>query len=346
MKEELNIFIITTDTLKNRFNNLNTQIGKLKLLLEKSQIFKYNFLQINNPSSTDIEGNLKDYKDRVELNKDDIEDEVFKGQVMPINTNQLSNFMKHLKAYELIKKTNSSYNLIIEDDLLIIDEYSKNFEEILNRLVNFEYDFIATSIAINDNEEEFKFKKTTEGLKIIMAKSSYFISKDLAEKLLIYFEKIRFPFKINLSYYIWQNRETIKSYVCNKNVFFEGSKIGLFVTSVNNNNFLFQNGEFIRLNQIINSNEELTAELIKELEKIYKTSGFNNPDFQHSLGLAYYKFGDYKKAKEIMIEAINNYKKMGGFICQHNELLNNCINMHQFEQSDIENVLKLPGVYS
>ena len=32
MKEELNIFIITSDNLKNRFNNLNTQIGKLKLL--------------------------------------------------------------------------------------------------------------------------------------------------------------------------------------------------------------------------------------------------------------------------------------------------------------------------
>jgi hypothetical protein len=29
-----------------------------------------------------------------------------------------------------------------------------------------------------------------------------------------------------------------------------------------------------------------------------------------------------------------------------NEILNNCINMHQFEQSDIENVLKLPGIYS
>ena len=67
MKEELNIFIITSDNLKNRFNNLNTQIGKLKLLLENSQIFKYNFLQINNPSSSDIETNLKDYKDRVEL---------------------------------------------------------------------------------------------------------------------------------------------------------------------------------------------------------------------------------------------------------------------------------------
>ena len=47
-----------------------------------------------------------------------------------------------------------------------------------------------------------------------------------------------------------------------------------------------------------------------------------------------------------MIEAVHNYKKMGGFICQHNELLNNCINMHQFEQSDIENVLKLSGTYS
>jgi GR25 family glycosyltransferase involved in LPS biosynthesis len=346
MKEELNIFIITSDALKHRFNNLNTQIGKLKLLLEKSEIFKYNFLQINNPSASDIEGNLKEYKDRVELNRDDIKDETFKSQVMPINTNQLSNFMKHLKAYELIKKTNSRYNLIIEDDLIIIDEYVINFEELLKRLPNFNYDLIFTSIAINDNSQEFDFRKTTDGLKIIMAKSSYFISTETAINLLEYFKKIKFTFKINLSYYIWENKETIKSYVCNKNVFFEGSKIGLFVTSVNNNNFLFQNGEYVRLNQLINNNDELSDELISEMENIYNNSGKNNPDFQHSLGLAYYKFGDYKKAKEIMIEAMHNYKKMNGFICQHNELLNNCINMHQFEQSDIENVLKLQGIYS
>jgi hypothetical protein len=39
-------------------------------------------------------------------------------------------------------------------------------------------------------------------------------------------------------------------------------------------------------------------------------------------------------------------KKNDGFISQQNEILNNCINMHQFEQSDIDNVLKLQGIYS
>jgi hypothetical protein len=342
---EINIYIITADNLKLRLPNLNQQIGKMKLIFEKLG-YKYLFHQINNPSSNDIEKNIANYKDMVILNKDDIEDESFKNLIIPINTNQLSNTMKHIKAYELIKKNGTVNNFIIEDDIIIVDEYRENFEEILKKIGEIEYDLIFTSIAINDKNDKFEFKNTNEYFKVIMAKSSYFISNDCACKLADYMKKIRFTFKINLSYYIWENRETIRSYIPNKNVLFEGSKIGLFTTSVNNNNYLFQNGEYVKLNQIVNGNEEIDNKLIKQAEEIYMNAGKNNPDFQHSMGLAYYKNKDYKKAKEIMIEAVHNYKKMGGFICQHNELLNNCINMHQYEQSDIENVLKLSGIYS
>jgi hypothetical protein len=64
------------------------------------------------------------------------------------------------------------------------------------------------------------------------------------------------------------------------------------------------------------------------------------------MGLIYYKNKDYKRAKEMLIDAVLNLKKADGYISQQNETLNNCINMHQFEQSDIDNVLKLNGVYS
>jgi tetratricopeptide (TPR) repeat protein len=151
---------------------------------------------------------------------------------------------------------------------------------------------------------------------------------------------------MNLSYYIWENKDTINSLIFNKNLLFEGSKIGLFSTSINNNNFLYQNGEYVKLAQLIGNHEYLDDEVVKKAEEIYNSSGKNNPDFQHSLGLVYYKNKNYKKAKETLIDAILNLKKTDGLISQHNEALNNCINMHQFEQSDIENVLKLPGIYS
>jgi len=345
MKENINIYIITSDNLKLRFNNLNQQIGKLKEILENSN-FNFNFHQINNPSNIEIEKNLDKYKDIVVLKKEEIEDEDFKNQIIPINTCQISNIAKHLKAYELIKNSDDKYHFIIEDDIIIIDEFINNVKTVFKKILTTEYDLILTGIAINQEGDDLKLINSFNYFKVLISKCSYFISKDCAIKLIDFLAKFRFPMKLSLSYFIWQNKETIKSFVSNKNLFFEGSKIGIFTSSINNNNFLYQNGEFVKLTQLIGDNEYVSDDIIKKAEEIYNNAGKNNPDFLHTLGLAYYKNKNYKKAKETLIEAVLALKKNDGFICQHNEVLNNCINMHQFEQSDIENALKLPGIYS
>jgi len=344
MKTDINIYLISSENLKLRFNHLNLQIVKLKDLLDKLD-FKYNFYQINNPSITDIEKNLDKIKDRVELNKDLISDNDFKNLVSPLNTCQLSNYLKQQKAIEMIKDGSTKLNFIIEDDLIIIDDFINNFKTVFNKIKSLDYDLLITSIAVNDNND-YKFLNSYDYFKVLIAKSSYFISKDCADKLYNYLDKIKFNYKIQLSYFIWENKETIKSFIFNKNLLFEGSKLGIFTSSTNNNNFLYQNGDYIKLTQLVGNNDYLDDNIVKQAENIYNSSGKNNPDFQHSLGLIYYKNKDFKKAKEILIDAMFNLKKNDGFISQHNEILNNCINMHQFEQSDIENVLKLPGIYS
>lgn len=345
MKENINIYIITSDNLKLRFNNLNQQIGKLKEILENCN-FNFNFHQINNPSNGEIEKNLEKYKEIVVLKKEEIEDDDFKNQIAPINTCQISNIAKHLKAYELIKNNNDKYHFIIEDDIIIIDEFINNIKTLFNKIKTTEYDLILTGIAINQEGEDLKLINSFNYFKVLISKCSYFISKDCAIKMIDFLAKFRFSMKLSLSYFIWQNKETIKSFVSNKNLFFEGSKIGIFTSSINNNNFLYQNGEFVKLTQLIGDNEYITDDIIKKAEDIYNNAGKNNPDFLHTIGLAHYKNKNYKKAKETLIEAVLALKKNDGFICQHNEILNNCINMHQFEQSDIENALKLPGIYS
>lgn len=341
---KINIYIITSDHLKLRFNNLNTQIGKLKEIFDKLSI-TYKFHQINNPSSSDIEKNLDKYKEIVSLKKDEIDDDDFKNQVIPINTSQISNIIKHLKAYELIKTSDDIYHLIIEDDIIIIDEFIPNFNLLLSNLNNFNYDLVFTGIAINQ-PNNFNFIDSYKFFKVLVSKCSYFVSKECAVKLIDFHNKIRFPMKLSLSYFIWNNKNDIKSYISNKNIFFEGSKIGLFTSSINNNNFLYQNGEFVKLTQLIGDNDFVPNEIVKKAEEIYNSSGKNNPDFLHTIGLAYYKNKNFKKAKDTLIEAVMALKKNDGYISQHNEILNNCINMHQYEQSDIDNALKLSGIYS
>jgi len=344
MKNYIDVYIITSEHLKPRFASLNQQIAKLKTILDAND-FKFNFHQINNPSHQEVEKNIKDYKDIVDLNKDIIEDDDFKNLVIPLNTNQISNFLKHKKALELIKKSKNNFNLIIEDDFIIIDEFIANFNEVLSYIKKGTYDILFTSISMNE-EGENEFKQTTDFFKIIVAKSSYFITNNCANKLLDFTNKIRLTYKLNLSYFIWTNKNTIKSLVFNKNVCFEGSKIGLYPTSTAINNFLYQNSEFVKLNSIIANKEEVNDDEVKEAEDIYEKSGKNNCDFQHLLALAYFKNKDYSKAKLMMIDAVSNLKKNNGLINQQNEILNNCINIHKFEQKDIENCLKFDGIYS
>jgi len=344
MRNYIDVYIITSEHLKPRFASLNQQIAKLKTILSSND-FKFNFHQINNPSHQDVEKNVNDFKEIVDLNKDVIDDEDFKNLVIPLNTNQISNFLKHKKALELIKKSKNRLNFIIEDDFIIIDEFISNFNEVIKFINNGNFDILFTSISMNEDKEN-EFKQTTDFFKIIVAKSSYFITNECSVKLLDFISKIRLTYKLNLSYFIWTNQKTIKSLVFNKNVCFEGSKIGLYPTSTANNNFLYQNSEFVKLNSIIANKEEISDEEIKEAEIIYDKSGKNNCDFQHILALAYFKNKNYSKAKLMMIDAVSNLKKNNGLINQQNEILNNCINIHKFEQKDIENCLKFDGIYS
>jgi len=340
----MNIYVITSEHLKVRFNHLNQQLGKLKSLLDTKD-FKYNFIQINSPESKEIELNIDKYKDRIDLNRDNINDNDFKNLVSPLNTYQISNFEKHINALKMIKNSDAKYNYIIEDDIMIVDEFNNNYLNLLDKLKTENFDLLFTSIAVNENSNDYKLLDSTNYFKILISKSSYFVSKSCACKILDFMTKIKFPYKINLSYFINENKGNIKSLIFNRNILFEGSKIGLFTTSINNNNYLYQNGEYVKLSQLVGNKEYLDDTIVKEAEAIYNSSGKNNPDFQHTMGLIYYKNKDYKKAKEILIDAINNLKKNDGLITQQNETLNNCINMHQFEQSDIENVLKLNGIY-
>ena len=85
---------------------------------------------------------------------------------------------------------------------------------------------------------------------------------------------------------------------------------------------------------------------IKKIENHYNSFGKDNPDFQHILGLIYFKNNKYKEAVETLKSAIINYKNAEGYMIQNNELLNNAINIYQHYQDDIKDCFEKEGIYS
>jgi len=341
---KLNIYIIASKHLTIRKKYLGNNIEHLKKLIQDIGITVKIFM-INDYEYANIESSLSDYNKRINYDIIKDSDNDFLVHNKKLNINQISNIEKHRKAYELIKNNNNDeLHLIIEDDILLSTDYNKNISLLFKVIGKFEkWDIIFTCVS-NNNDELIRLIDSRENFKILISKSSYLITSETASKLYDYFNVLNFQLKIGLSKFIYDNKD-IKSFVLNKHTFLEGSKIGLYLSSTNTNNFLYQNSDFVILSNYVNRTS-ITSEDIITIENIYKNNQLNNnADFQHSLGLIYYKYGDYKTAKKYLIESVTNIKKNEGLIGNFSEILNNCINMHQYDQPDIEECSKKPSRY-
>jgi hypothetical protein len=172
-----------------------------------------------------------------------------------------------------------------------------------------------------------------------MNKSSYFIRPHICKQLIDYTETFRFTLKTALSRFFYENKD-IKAMYLNKHTFLEASKIGIVPSTINPNNFLFQNNHFIQLSNISNQ-QNITGADIKEVEKIYENSKqIESADILHIIGIIYYKYNDIENAKKYMTLAVENMKKNKGYLQPNSEILNNCINIYQYNQENLEEYKK------
>jgi GR25 family glycosyltransferase involved in LPS biosynthesis len=165
---------------------------------------------------------------------------------MPLNVCQISNFEKHRYIYKYILetfKTNdpNELHLIIEDDVIILKDYINNIMELIddlnadtrsnsNRNSDNDWDILFTCLNVVSNPE--KFINIDDLYNIIISKSCYIIrNRELCEKLYSITDTFKLNIKLTLSKFIKENKYTAMSY--NKITFLEGSKLGVYPSSVN-----------------------------------------------------------------------------------------------------------------
>lgn len=345
MDNTINIYVIKSEHLKLRFKLLDATLNTIKTIMNDSK-YTVNIIPIMSPTINDIENNINNYNNDINLNPGDITDDDFKKQQTKFNFAQLSNLYKHKRVYGLIKDSNIKHNFIVEDDILLLPEYINNFSNFIKKLSTIEYDLILTCLSNNnDNDKSVDILLSSVFFKILITKNSYFITPETANKLHEYMKVIRFPMRLSLSKFIFDNKNTLRSYILNKHTILEGSKLGIYTTSVNSANFLIQNNSYIQFIEMLNTLNKGQDIDIKIIVNYYKENGLNNPDFQHIMGIIYYKKNMYKEAIETLKDAVKNLKNKEGYMMQNNEILNNCINMHQYYQDDIKKCFELKGIY-
>lgn len=341
----LNVYLIHSQELKQRIKYINSTIDIIKKITENIG-YELKIIIIKEPSKEQIENNIDTYNKRVKYDKED--DEQFNNIISNLNVLQISNIEKHREILNVIKNENELH-FILEDDVLVGEDYLNNIKDLFKNLKNNslnDWDILFTCIA-SINNQELSLIDSRIQYKFLLSKSSYFIKPSTAKKLYEYLETFKYSLKNAISKFIWDNKN-IKSYVLNKHTFLEGSKMGLFPTTCSSNNFLFQNINFVNLARITN-NEEITDDMLKEAEAIYNNpivSKMESPDFLHSMGLIYYKRRDFNKSKEFMLKACEKIYEHNNYIPKSCEILNNTINMYQYDQNMLEECKNKPSKYS
>lgn len=343
----LNIYVVYSEELENRHGTINSSLSLIKdICVQKNIEMKLNI--ISEPGKEHINKHINTFNTRVNYDKF-ADNNIYNDLIMPLNVCQISNFEKHRYIYKLIlENTNvDDLHLIIEDDIIILKDYINNISEFiddLNSSRDDDWDILFTCLNVVNNPA--KYININELYNIIISKSCYVIkNRELCEKLYEATNTFKLNIKLTLSKFIKDRNYKALSY--NKITFIEGSKLGLYPSSVNPNNYLFLNNNYIELKKI-SEKKELTEDDIITAEKIYSNSqNINSIDIQNIMGTIYYNYKNYKKAKEYMYTSLNNFKKCKGYtIMKNNEILSNAINIYKYEQDLLDECLSCKSKYS
>lgn len=296
-----------------------------KLLQTLKGAFDVNVHYIEEHDPTEID--MAKIQSYVKLDKPDTKD-IFDALIKNVHIRQLSNSLKHLEAYKKIFDSDDDYSLILEDDVLFSNNVN---DELMNAIkaikkIKDKWHIVFTGMP---HPVDFKIEKpiikTTDVFKIIPVCDSYFVNKKTVKELIDAFSPIRYITNIQLSYAM--THKNIETYMYSPNVFIDGSKYGVFLSSLEANNKLFFNNDYNKLVGLVRK-EVLSEEDMKEVESLKSVIQFKeHPDIQYQFGVFEIRKKNYKEAKAIFDSIYDIYTKNSSLVNNESEFLFNYCNL-------------------
>jgi hypothetical protein len=318
----------------NRFQNILRVIDDVAKRNDFS--VKTQFIIQHEPS--DISNNLAIFNTKTSYDPINVPD--FDNQRYNLTIPILSNIEKHKEAWKQLQniKTNdeSDLYLIIEDDALLFPEFIQNLNDLFI-LNHDEWDMLSLGLLTTDRKllsaDDGPFLNFRNVGKILPSKEAYCLKKWAAKALLKQFDSYKYTMKIHLSYLLYNNT-AIKVFYMKKQLFIDGSKLGIFPSSIHPTNPLIFNKEFVQMHTFIKlSPAEITTNLNK-IRTIYTAiENIRSPDAMHLYGLLLYKIGNITEAEKIFTNGIDELKKQQGYINNQSEIVNILIQIYKEKQS-------------
>ena len=331
------IYVIHAKHLTIRSNRFQNILRVIDDVAKRNNFnVKTQFVMQHEPN--EIIKNLDSFNKKISYDPVNVPD--FDNQRYNLTVPILSNIEKHKEAWKQIQNITDNNNddlyLIIEDDALLFPEFIQNLNNLFT-LNHDEWDMLSLGLLTTDRNllsaDDRPFLNFRKVGKILPSKEAYCLKKWAAKALLKQFDSYKYTMRIHLSYLLYNNT-AIKVFYMKKQLFIDGSKLGIFPSSIHPTNPLIFNKEFVQLHTFIKlSPAEITTNLSK-IRTIYTAiENIRSPDAMHLYGLLLYKMGNLTDAEKIFINSLDELKKQQGYINNQSEVVNNLIQIYKEKQS-------------
>jgi len=269
--------------------------------------------------------------------------ESFKSRLKPLHTRQVSNCLKHLQALKIAHSIPNTddihplpFSLIVEDDALFTADVELQLRAVVKTMPgDADIVFISLPTPIQTKSESPKAFIPIDGLfnGDLPACDAYIVRTSAAEKLSSSFLPIRLHTPSHLRYMI--SELGLHAYVSTSNIFIDGSKIGVFPSSIDVNNVLLWNTPYCRLLDAASSPNVTNDELKQALDIESKTQSFSkHPDVLALRSRCMARMGMFKEAKELAEQAMQGFEQGAALFNDNSIFLRNYMNIYGNLQED------------
>lgn len=254
--------------------------------------------------------------------------------IRPLKIAHVSNALKHRAALEMIASTttnsavNDTIHLVIEDDSL---KQSQDNSLLKNAMENFidrkvQVMFLGMPPGLSAKEG---MQPIADVYTALPCCDSYFITPLAAQATLQHFSPLKFPTNIQFTYAF--SKANIMPFMSAPAVFVDGSKLGVFMSSIDSNNRLVFNGGYVAIAKAMHESNNLPSE--EKMESLFKSAEPKwHPEYMHLRALYEQKRGNFKAAEQCFSEALDQYTAFGGIIDNQTELLRDFMRLYRHLQ--------------
>jgi GR25 family glycosyltransferase involved in LPS biosynthesis len=305
------------------------------------------------PDPDVLQGQLEEISKRVDLTP--VGHPEFDRTLVPLSLEHISNFEKQRHAWKLIADATAADTMymVIEDDIYMMgtaDEQKRGLCEMLTCVRDAQSKYDVLSLCLSDTNPTGSpsmhiLDAKDLNIQVLPSKEAYFISQKAARALYDETENMKFSARLHMSYILLHKPPAGTEFnvmYLNKRIFVEGSKLGVYTSSVQDSNILIYNQEFMELWKYM-SMDDVPVKAIRDVYK--KVQHINNPDIMHIYAVLLYKAKQLHEAQDMFVEAVEAMRGADGVISGRSELLNNAINIHEHSQWDLSAITGHPSKY-